>query len=109
MISSSGMPFILIRVWLVRSSTECPQGQTEVLVARPWRVSSRKTEYASCNLILRIISKTAQPVNWQPGQALPTQNEWSWTNLSSVLYVEQPIGTGFSQGKPTANVRGFPN
>jgi carboxypeptidase D len=48
-------------------------------------------------LILRTISKTAQPFTWKPGQALPTQNEWSWTNLSSVLYVEQPIGTGFLQ------------
>ncbi|KAI0301888.1 Alpha/Beta hydrolase protein [Multifurca ochricompacta] len=42
------------------------------------------------------------PFTWATGQALPTQNEWSWTNLSSVLYVEQPVGTGFSQGKPTA-------
>jgi hypothetical protein len=44
MTSSSGMPFILIHVRLVRSSTECPQGQTEVLVARPWRVPFKKTE-----------------------------------------------------------------
>ncbi|TFY76116.1 hypothetical protein EWM64_g7897 [Hericium alpestre] len=42
------------------------------------------------------------PFTWAPGQAKPTQNEWSWTNLSSLLYVEQPVGTGFSQGKPTA-------
>ncbi|KAI0269342.1 Alpha/Beta hydrolase protein [Gloeopeniophorella convolvens] len=42
------------------------------------------------------------PFTWAPGQALPTQNEWSWTNLSSVLYIEQPVGTGFSQGTPTA-------
>jgi carboxypeptidase D len=42
------------------------------------------------------------PFTWKKGQALPTQNEWSWTNLSSVLYVEQPVGTGFSQGTPTA-------
>ncbi|KAH9175718.1 alpha/beta-hydrolase [Lactarius sanguifluus] len=42
------------------------------------------------------------PFTWGTGQALPTQNEWSWTNLSSVLYVEQPVGTGFSQGKPDA-------
>jgi len=27
-------------------------------------------------------------------------NEQSWTNLSSVLWVEQPVGTGFSQGTP---------
>ena len=27
-------------------------------------------------------------------------NEYSWTNLSSVLYIEQPVGTGFTQGTP---------
>ena len=27
-------------------------------------------------------------------------NEYSWTNLSSMLYIEQPVGTGFSQGIP---------
>ncbi|KAH9978141.1 peptidase S10, serine carboxypeptidase [Lactifluus volemus] len=42
------------------------------------------------------------PFVWSTGQIRPTQNEWSWTNLSSVLYVEQPVGTGFSQGTPTA-------
>ncbi|KAH9963269.1 Alpha/Beta hydrolase protein [Russula dissimulans] len=41
------------------------------------------------------------PFTWQPGQALPTRNEWSWTNLSSMLYVEQPVGTGFTQGEPS--------
>lgn len=34
------------------------------------------------------------------GQAKPTPNAWSWTNLSSVLWVEQPVGVGFSQGVP---------
>jgi carboxypeptidase D len=29
-------------------------------------------------------------------------NQRSWTNLSSVLWVEQPVGTGFSQGIPNA-------
>lgn len=41
-----------------------------------------------------------QPFSWAWGQAKPTQNEFSWTNLSSVLWVEQPVGTGFSQGVP---------
>jgi hypothetical protein len=27
-------------------------------------------------------------------------NEYSWTNLSSMLYIEQPVGTGYSQGTP---------
>ncbi|KAI0655251.1 alpha/beta-hydrolase [Cubamyces menziesii] len=40
------------------------------------------------------------PFSWSWGQAHPTQNEFSWTNLSSILFVEQPVGTGFSQGTP---------
>ncbi len=45
-----------------------------------------------------------QPFSWSLGQAKPTPNEFSWTNLSSLLFVEQPVGTGFSQGVPTARV-----
>ena len=33
-------------------------------------------------------------------------NEYSWTNLSSVLYVEQPVGTGYSQGTPNIQDEG---
>ncbi|EJF60058.1 alpha/beta-hydrolase [Dichomitus squalens] len=40
------------------------------------------------------------PFQWSLGQARPTQNEFSWTNLSSILFLEQPVGTGFSVGKP---------
>jgi len=40
------------------------------------------------------------PISWSWGQAAPTPNMWSWTNLSHVLWVEQPVGTGFSQGTP---------
>ncbi|KAG6846794.1 hypothetical protein H0H93_011834, partial [Arthromyces matolae] len=40
------------------------------------------------------------PFSWSYGQAKPTVNEHSWTNISSVLWVEQPVGTGFSQGVP---------
>ena len=46
-----------------------------------------------------------QPFTWATGTAKAIQNEFSWTNLSSLLYVEQPVGTGFSQGTPTAKVR----
>ncbi|KAG6910181.1 hypothetical protein DXG01_012630 [Tephrocybe rancida] len=45
------------------------------------------------------------PFSWSWGQAKPTQNEYSWTNLSSVLWVEQPVGTGFSQGVPNIKAR----
>jgi carboxypeptidase D len=40
------------------------------------------------------------PFSWGYGTAVPIVNEHSWTNLSSVLWVEQPVGTGFSQGTP---------
>ncbi|ESK93701.1 carboxypeptidase cpds [Moniliophthora roreri MCA 2997] len=40
------------------------------------------------------------PISWSWGQAEPTPNPFSWTNLSHVLWVEQPVGTGFSQGRP---------
>ncbi|KDQ55197.1 hypothetical protein JAAARDRAFT_37728 [Jaapia argillacea MUCL 33604] len=40
------------------------------------------------------------PISWNWGQAGPTPNPWTWTNLSNMLWVEQPVGTGFSQGTP---------
>jgi carboxypeptidase D len=46
------------------------------------------------------LADNPKPLSWSWGQAKPTVNEQSWTNLSSVLWVEQPVGTGFSQGTP---------
>ena len=45
-----------------------------------------------------------KPFSWSWGQAKPTPNEYSWTNLSSVLWIEQPVGTGYSQGTPNITV-----
>ncbi|KAL7270999.1 hypothetical protein RUND412_006276 [Rhizina undulata] len=42
------------------------------------------------------------PFQWKAGTFLPVVNEYSWTNLTNMLWVEQPIGTGFSPGTPTA-------
>ncbi|KAH8112947.1 alpha/beta-hydrolase [Phellopilus nigrolimitatus] len=41
------------------------------------------------------------PISWSWGQSKPTPNMFSWTNLSHILWVEQPVGTGFSQGEPS--------
>ncbi|KAF5351716.1 hypothetical protein D9756_007520 [Leucocoprinus leucothites] len=38
------------------------------------------------------------PISWSWGQAEPTPNPFSWTKLANVLWVEQPVGTGFTQG-----------
>ncbi|KAF3935065.1 hypothetical protein ABW20_dc0108203 [Dactylellina cionopaga] len=43
------------------------------------------------------------PFTWKAGTFLPTPNEYTWTNLTNIVWVEQPVGTGFSQGEP--NIR----
>ncbi|KAJ7072612.1 alpha/beta-hydrolase [Mycena amicta] len=40
------------------------------------------------------------PISWSWGQAEPTPNPFSWTRLAHMIWVEQPVGTGFSQGTP---------
>ncbi|KAH8719175.1 Alpha/Beta hydrolase protein [Phaeosphaeriaceae sp. PMI808] len=43
------------------------------------------------------------PISWQYGSApFAVKNPWAWNNLTNMVWVEQPVGTGFSQGKPTA-------
>ncbi|KAF4778861.1 serine carboxypeptidase [Colletotrichum scovillei] len=42
------------------------------------------------------------PMLWQPGMFKPIRNKWSWHRITNVVWVDQPVGTGFSQGTPTA-------
>ncbi|KAI9658142.1 MAG: hypothetical protein M1831_003988 [Alyxoria varia] len=42
------------------------------------------------------------PVVWQYGTRWPNKNPWTWVNETNMVWVEQPVGTGFSQGEPTA-------
>jgi carboxypeptidase D len=39
---------------------------------------------------------------WSWGMYAPEINPYAWSNLTNVLWVEQPVGTGFSIGEPTA-------
>jgi len=41
-------------------------------------------------------------ISWQRGQYTPEINPYSWVNLTNVLWVEYPVGTGCSTGTPTA-------
>ncbi|KAF2125792.1 carboxypeptidase cpdS precursor [Dothidotthia symphoricarpi CBS 119687] len=43
------------------------------------------------------------PISWQYGSGpKPVPNDWTWKNLTNMVWVEQPVGTGFTQGTPTA-------
>ena len=49
-----------------------------------------------CSSLVGLLQENG-PFLWQPGTFLPTQNPYSWSNLTNMLYIEQPIGVGFSQ------------
>lgn len=40
------------------------------------------------------------PFLWQAGTLAPTPNTYSWSNLTNMLWVEQPVGVGYTQGQP---------
>lgn len=42
------------------------------------------------------------PFLWQSGTYAPQPNPFSWTNLTNMVYIDQPIGTGLSPAAPGA-------
>ncbi|USW50365.1 Putative peptidase S10, serine carboxypeptidase, serine carboxypeptidase, serine active [Septoria linicola] len=45
------------------------------------------------------------PFIWQPGTAQPTRNTFSWTNLTNMVWIDQPVGTRFSVSSPNITNR----
>ncbi|KAK5654879.1 hypothetical protein OQA88_6916 [Cercophora sp. LCS_1] len=54
-----------------------------------------------CSSLLGLIDEHG-PLIWQPGTFRPVRNNYSWHKLAHIVYIEQPVGTGFSRGDVTA-------
>jgi carboxypeptidase D len=52
-----------------------------------------------CSSLTGLIKENG-PILWQAGTANFTKNSYTWVNLTNMVYVEQPIGVGFTQGTP---------
>lgn len=53
-----------------------------------------------CSSLAGLLTENG-PFLWQDGEAAPYPNPYSWNKLTNMIWVEQPVGTGFSQGKPS--------
>ncbi|KAF2399219.1 alpha/beta-hydrolase [Trichodelitschia bisporula] len=52
-----------------------------------------------CSSLIGLMTQNG-PFIWPPGAPAPMPNPYSWVNLTNVLWVEQPVGVGFTQGTP---------
>lgn len=79
--------------WFFPSTNPVAQKKKEILIYL--------TGGPGCSSIGELLQSNG-PLLWQPGIAQPIQNKWSWHRLTNVVWVDQPVGTGFSQGAHTA-------
>lgn len=79
--------------WFFPSTNPVAQEKKEILIYL--------TGGPGCSSIGELLQQNG-PVLWQPGTLQPIQNQWSWHRLTNVVWIDQPVGTGFSQGTPTA-------
>lgn len=52
-----------------------------------------------CSSLTGLI-KEHGPILYQVGTAGFTLNTYAWRNLTNIVYVEQPVGVGYTQGTP---------
>jgi carboxypeptidase C (cathepsin A) len=48
-----------------------------------------------CSSLMGFLQENG-PISWQAGTYAPVPNVYSWSNLTNVVWVEQPAGTAFS-------------
>ncbi|CAN8095346.1 unnamed protein product [Discula destructiva] len=55
-----------------------------------------------CSSLIGLLAENGKFL-WQPGQFEPVLNDWAWTKLTNVVWIDQPVSAGFAQGTPTAS------
>jgi carboxypeptidase D len=55
-----------------------------------------------CSSLLGFFQENG-PFTWKPGTLHPEKNWFAWSKMTNMLWVEQPVGTGFSTGKVHAH------
>ncbi|TDZ22931.1 putative serine carboxypeptidase [Colletotrichum orbiculare MAFF 240422] len=74
--------------------SESDQAEKEILI---WLTGG-----PGCSSTGELLSQNG-PMLWQPGTFKPVRNKWSWHRITNVVWIDQPVGTGFSTGEPTAH------
>ncbi|KAF2263289.1 serine carboxypeptidase-like protein [Lojkania enalia] len=70
------------------TNTECPREIVIWLNGGP-----------GCSSLSGLLTENG-PFTWEAGTLAPVQNPYSWTNLTNMIWVEQPVGVGYTQGTP---------
>ncbi|KAF9869308.1 carboxypeptidase [Colletotrichum karsti] len=89
--SASGDDIQALYFWFFPSET--PPAEKEIVI---WLTGG-----PGCSSIGELLQENG-PISWKPGTYAPVRNPWSWHRLSNVVWVDQPVGTGFSRGPVTA-------
>ncbi|EFQ26898.1 serine carboxypeptidase [Colletotrichum graminicola] len=50
-----------------------------------------------CSSIGELLQENG-PISWKHGTRAPVRNPWSWHRPANVVWVDQPVGTGYSRG-----------
>jgi carboxypeptidase D len=53
-----------------------------------------------CSSLIGLLQEHG-PFLWKAGTFKPVKNPWTWRALTNIVYIEQPVGTGFSSGNAT--------
>ncbi|KAJ4300604.1 hypothetical protein N0V88_003284 [Collariella sp. IMI 366227] len=94
-VNGTGIPLVDFDLyfWFFPSSNPAAQQNNEIVIYL--------TGGPGCSSTGELLQQNG-PISWAPGTLLPIANEFSWNRLTNVVWIDQPVGAGFSQGTPTA-------